>query len=77
MLDFAEKDKYRVLHFSLNNASYVRALMETGANWVLTEETIATVEAIVCKLFGKKCASVDAVLRFELHCANEGKESWT
>ena len=60
-----------VLHYSLNNASCVRALMEIGANWVLTEETIANVEAIVCKLFGKKCASVD-VLRYELQCAREG-----
>ena len=72
MLAFAGKGKHKVLHFSLNNASYVRALMEIGANWVLTEETIATVEAIVCKLFGKKCASVD-VLRYEQHCAKEGK----
>ena len=72
MSDFAWKDKYKVLHFSLDNTSYVRALMEIGANWVLTEETIPTIEAIVCKLFGKKCASID-VLRYELHCAKEGK----
>ena len=47
--------------------------MEIGTNWVLTEGlTIATVEAIVCKLYEKKCTSVD-VLRYELHCAKEGK----
>ena len=59
-----------MLHFSLNNASYVRALTEIGANWIVTEENIATVEAIVCKLFGKKCANA---LRYELRCAKEGK----
>ena len=69
---FAGKGKYKALQLALSNAPYVRALLEIGANLVLTEETMATVETFVCQLYGKKCVSVD-VLRFELHCAKGGK----
>ena len=48
------------------------SLLEIGANLVLTEKTMVTVEAFVCQLYGKKCVSVD-ILRFELHCAKGGK----
>ena len=69
---FAGKGKYKALQLALSNASYVRALMEIGANWVLTEEAMAAVEAFVYQLYGKKCVSVDA-LRYELHCAKGGR----
>ena len=68
---FAGKGKYKALQLALSNASYVRALMEIGANWVLTEEAMAAVEAFVYQLYRKKCVSVDA-LRYELHCAKGG-----
>ena len=71
MSAFAGKGKYKALQLALSNASYVRALMEIGANRVLTEEAMAAVEAFVCQLYGK-CVSVDA-LRYELHCAKGGK----
>ena len=62
-----------MLQLALSNTSCVRALLEIGANLVLTEETMVVVEAcFVCQLYGKKCVSVD-VLRFELHCAKGGK----
>ena len=69
---FAGKGKCKALQLVLSNASYVRALLEIGGNLVLTEETMVTVEAFVCQLYGKEYVSVD-VLRFELHCAKGGK----
>ena len=50
---FAGKGKYKALQLTLSSASYVRALLEIGANLVLTEETMVTVEAFVCQLYGK------------------------
>ena len=58
---FAGKGKYKALQLTLSIASYVRALLEIGANLVLTEETMVTVEAFVCQLYGKKCVSVDVL----------------
>ena len=72
MAAFAGKGKYKALQLALRNASYVRALLEISANLVLTEETMATVEAFMCQLYGKNSVSVD-VLHFELHCAKGGK----
>ena len=69
---FAGKGKYKALQLALSNASYARSLLAIGANLVLTEETMVTVEAFVCQLYGKKCVSVD-ILRFERHCAKGGK----
>ena len=69
---FAGKGKYNALQLAFSNASYVRALMEIGANLVLTKENMATVEAFVCQLYGKKCVSAD-VLFYELHYVKGGK----
>ena len=47
-------------------------MMELGESWQLSDETFNGIESFVYHLYGKKYQDVD-LLRYELHCAKDGK----
>ena len=51
---------------------YVKALVDLGSSWELSDETLKNIEEFVCELYVKKCNDVD-LLRYDLYCAKGDK----
>ena len=56
----------------MKKEGYVKALVDLGSPWEISDETLKNIEAFVCELYGKKCNDVD-LLKYDLYCAKAGK----
>ena len=56
----------------LKNESYVKAMVELGETWSVSNAIFNADEALGCHLYGKKGQNLD-LLRYELYCAKGGK----
>ena len=69
---FSGKGKWKAIQLLLKNESYVKAMVEIGETWSVSDATFNAAEELVCHLYGKKGQNVN-LLRYELYCANGGK----
>ena len=69
---FSGKGKWKAIQLLLKNESYVKAMVEIGETWSVSDATFNAAEALVCHLYGKKGQNVD-LLRYELYCATTHK----
>lgn len=69
---FSGKGKWKAIQLLLKNESYVKAIVEIGEIWSVSDATFNAAEALVCHLYGKKGENVD-LLCYELYCAKGGK----
>ena len=69
---FYGKGKWKSIQLLLKNESYVKAMVEIGETWNVSDATFNAAEERVCHLYGKKGQNVD-LLRYEQYCAKGGK----
>ena len=69
---FSGKGKGKAFKLMMENERHVRALVDLGSSWELSDETLKNIEEFVCELYGKKCNDV-GLLRYDLYCAKGGK----
>ena len=56
---FAGKGKSKALKMLMKNDTYVRALMNIGISWNVSDELFNSIEGFACDLCGKKVKNVD------------------
>ena len=69
---FSGKGKGKVFKLMMKKERYVKALVDLGSSWELSDETAKNIEEFVCELYGKKCNDSD-LLRYDLYCAKGDK----
>ena len=69
---FSGKGKWKAIQLLFKNESYVKAMVEKGETWSVSDATFNAAEELVCPLYRKKGQNVD-LLRYELYCAKGGK----
>ena len=66
------KGKWNAIQLLLKNESCVKAMVEIGETWSVSNATFNAAEALVCHLYGKKGQNVD-LLHYKLFCAKGRK----
>ena len=58
---FVGKGKSKALKMLMKNDTYVRAFMNIGISWNVSDELFSSIEEFLCDLYGKKMKNVDLV----------------